>query len=62
AKYDQFLRKFYNVDNQPLRLGQAFHQEFSLEKSTQFKKQFDALYQLNNQDALRFIHAHFEMT
>lgn len=40
-----------NTDWKFLRVGQAFHQYFSLEKSTQYKTEFDKLYQLDGCEA-----------
>lgn len=61
-EYQTFLKKFRETKPQTLRLGQAFHQHFELQKSTQCKKEFDHLYQLDGFHALAFINQNFEMT
>ena len=59
-EYNEFLNwyltdeVFYN-----LRIGQAFHNYFDLHKSTQYKDEFDKLYQLDGVEAIRYIAAMF---
>lgn len=60
-EYQDFMQKYRSTTPKVLRLGQAFHQHFSLEKSTQNKALFDQLYQLDGFNAIAFINHHFKM-
>lgn len=61
-QYGLFYAKWnerFDTDYEYLRLGQAFHQHFQLHKSTQFKNDYDKLYQLDGIAAEKKIHELF---
>lgn len=63
SRFGEFMSDWgnrHNNDKKHLRLGQAFHQFFGLEKSTQFKNEYDKLYQLDGDKAKQKIQDLFD--
>ena len=55
AKWQEFLKLWHNGKFHPaLRFGQALHQFLDLQKTIQFVKECDKLYQLDGEEAHRY--------
>lgn len=62
-EYNQFMSVYkFGTVYKGMRLGQAFHTHFKLDKSTAHKELYDKLYELDNEQAKAFIKSHFLMT
>lgn len=59
-QFDEFVQNFKNTNPQHLRLGQAFHQFFKLEKVDTNRTVHDKLYQRDGQEAMKMIMSNFE--
>lgn len=59
----EFMRQYtIGAATTKMRLGQAFHQHFKLDKSNDMKQEYGRLCQLDGQQALDMIEELFEMT
>jgi hypothetical protein len=52
---DEFYREYNKGSFEGQRFGQAFHNHFKLEKSTQNKEEFDRLYNMDEASARHFV-------
>lgn len=55
----QHYKAFLKHPKGHVRFGQAFHDWFKLDKSTQLKEVADRLYELDGNEAKQFIAKHF---
>lgn len=60
--YDIFLRRFREGDFEGKRLGQAFHQEWALERILSGQANMSKLYQLDGEEAKAMIAKLFRFT
>lgn len=61
-KLQEFWNMWYAGKFPFLRIGQAFHSHFQLDKCTQDKYMLDRLYELDGQKAVDFIIVNFSLS